>query len=632
MNSNATHEQTRIDVERTSRIAGSLRRYIPYVFVVLAYVLAHGIPILTGRSPVLRGDLTDTDSYLHLMIAGELHETGSWFNRTLARSNAPYGETLHTTRPFTVLLLAGAWPLVAFLGFRDALYWSGALISPVLHVVLAVITAWATRPFLSRESRVVLMLLLLIQPALLAYAAPGRADHHVLILVVFAASLGMTVRMLSRPYYPRFAIAAGMVAGFGLWLSVEFLLTLAVALAVTSLAWVRSGGDEAWKNTWYSLGLVGALILALALERPYAERLAVEYDRVSIVHLSVALIALGFWVVIASAQRRMGQLECSVATRVVTAVAGAGAAVALQLAFFPGFFAGPLADLDPQMETVFLDRIAELQPLFPTNRTRVSDFLLYIGGAIAAAPYIAWRLIEERSGPRWPFWLYTALAMLFFLPVALYQRRFTTYVEILMMVAVVDLVFGRVLPKLGHLRPLPLRVLARGGVAGGLLIGFTLLGAVLATPTAAEPVHQACSLRRVAEYLNDPRGYGEHKRTILVSINLASELLYRTPHRTIASASHRNSAGIIDTYRVLATSDERESLRIIRQRGVDLILLCPSASERGLFTPAHQASTNTLYRRLLEGDTPDWLRSIRLPSELDSTFKLYQVTGNGASR
>ena len=626
-------EQTRVGPQRSSKGDRYSRHYLTYVFVFLAYVLVH---VLVARaSPVMRGELIDTDSYLHLVLAGELNETGAWFDRVLARSNSPYGETLQVSRPFHVLLLTGAWALAPFLGFRDALYWSGVLISPVLHAVLAFVIAWATRPFLSRESRVVLMLLLLVQPMLLAYAAAGRADHHILILVVYAASMGLIVRLLSGSRDWRLATAAGMMAGFGIWLSVELLLPLAVAFAAIALVWIRRGNDEVWNNVRYSLGLISALILSLVIERPFAQLLAVQYDRISVVHLAVALIALGFWLVVGASGSRVRQLERSMASRAIAAVAGAGVAAALLLIAFPRFFAGPLAELDPQLNAIFLQRIQELQPLLPTDRTSLSRFLIYIGSSLAAVPYITWRLSNERSGPRWPFWLYMAISMIFFLPAALHQRRFATYVEILMSVALVDLVFGCILPRLSHLRPLALRVLFRAGAAAGLLAGFTLVGLAmaLAEPAEAEFSPRTCSLRGVAGYLNDPRGYGDRVRTILVSINNASELLYRTSHRTIGSASHRNSAGILDTYHALATTDERESLRILRERGVDLILLCPSARERRFFIPAHKgANGNPLYRRLLKGDTPDWLRPVNLPRDLESTFKLYEVAGEGASR
>lgn len=59
---------------------------------------------------------------MRLLRVERLIETGAWFDHTIPRSNAPYGETLHWTRPLDVLLVAGAAPLAPVLGWREALF------------------------------------------------------------------------------------------------------------------------------------------------------------------------------------------------------------------------------------------------------------------------------------------------------------------------------------------------------------------------------------------------------------------------------------------------------------------------------------------------------------------------------
>ena len=41
-----------------------------------------------------------------------LAQTGNWYDGSLPRSNWPYGEALHWTRPLDVVLLAGTFLLV----------------------------------------------------------------------------------------------------------------------------------------------------------------------------------------------------------------------------------------------------------------------------------------------------------------------------------------------------------------------------------------------------------------------------------------------------------------------------------------------------------------------------------------
>ena len=99
-----------------------------------------------GASPLLDGELIGTDGYMRLVRVQLLHETGAWFDGRIPRSNAPYGDTLHWTRPFDLLLLGAAWPLTPFLGFEKALFWGGAFVSPLLLLATGTAMIWAAKP------------------------------------------------------------------------------------------------------------------------------------------------------------------------------------------------------------------------------------------------------------------------------------------------------------------------------------------------------------------------------------------------------------------------------------------------------------------------------------------------------
>ena len=53
-------------------------------------------------------NLADSDCYMHLIRASDLYHHGQWYDPVWIKSNAPFGEPLHWSRPFDVLLLAGA--------------------------------------------------------------------------------------------------------------------------------------------------------------------------------------------------------------------------------------------------------------------------------------------------------------------------------------------------------------------------------------------------------------------------------------------------------------------------------------------------------------------------------------------
>src|SRR5688500_16202198 len=104
---------------------------------LLALVLLVALQAILGFSPegpFASGALWRPDEYMRLVRIERLLEPGLWFDGSIPRANAPYGEVLHWTRPLDLLILAGAWPLASLLGEREALELAGVLVSPALQV------------------------------------------------------------------------------------------------------------------------------------------------------------------------------------------------------------------------------------------------------------------------------------------------------------------------------------------------------------------------------------------------------------------------------------------------------------------------------------------------------------------
>ncbi len=270
-------------------------RVFPYLVIFILILALHAALVIFRVLPVADGQLINADAYLHLLRVSQLHETGAWFDVRLQGGNAPYGEILNWTRPFDILLLTGSWLLAPFMAFKDGIFWSGAFISPVLMALAAPALGWAAAPFLDRMGSILVMVVMIMQPAVMIMSIPGRADHHTLLYLSFIISLGLILRLLIWPYSRAIAIAAGAAVAAGIWFSVESMLVLVLAFAATGLAWVIGGGEAARKNFTFGIGFVLMILAALVVERPPAEYLLVQYDRLSIVHVFVGLVATGFW-------------------------------------------------------------------------------------------------------------------------------------------------------------------------------------------------------------------------------------------------------------------------------------------------------------------------------------------------
>jgi hypothetical protein len=157
-------------------------------------------------------------------------------------------------------------------------------------------------------------------------------------------------------------------------------------------------------------------------------------------------------------------------------------------------------------------------------------------------------------------------------------------------------------------------------------MGFLLLGLladVIFKKADPEKNRQKVSLIRICEYLDEAEKWQPRSLRILTHIDFGAEILYRTRHEVIGTPYHRNSPGIVDTYEIMTAGTDQEALRLIRKRGIDLLLLCPKSRESVFYSKPEQAST--FYQRLLDNTVPGWLRKVELPSDLSSSFLLFET-------
>jgi hypothetical protein len=609
------------------------------VAFVLLWAVVQLVMVLLRNPEVLAGAQIDTDGYLRLVRVGLLLENGGWFDGSIPRSNWPLGEQHHWTRPLDVLILLLAAPLLPFQPSHTAVAIAGSLVSPVCQLAACVALPWVVRPLVPGRERFLAMPALLVQPGVLEYGSAGRADHHALILLAFVLVLGAWMRALLNPSRRRAAFAAGAVSGLGLWVSPETLLPLAILFVSGVTAWVVHGQRYVLANLRVCAGLLAAIVLAIVLERPPSNWNAIEFDRISVAHVTMGLVALAFWCVVPRfGGRRVGPnatLEAPAGpdgarSRLSRACVGGLAALAAMAAIHPRFFLGPWADVDPEIIQIWLDHVQELRPALPSESADVGLFIARLGPGLVIAPLAVASTARKWREPEGTVWTLLLLSLLIYMPLAAMQVRFTAPVGVVFAILTVDLL-DRILLRLQELRPSFRRRAARVGAMAGLLAGFAAVGlgidAVVGqmTPRSAsvarEEAGERCDLRSVSEVLADPSGPWAAPRTIAAFIDFGPELLYRTPHRVLAGPYHRNRDGILATYRLLSSENPVESRRIATERDVSLILLCP-VEDRYYFERGRKIG---LYHQLLEGRPPDWLRARELPPALRENFLLFEV-------
>jgi len=594
--------------------------------LIVTWALVHASLVAFRDLPVFETGLLGPDAFMRMVRVNELAQGGQWFDGTIDRANAPFGDTLHWTRPLDVLVILLALPAGLFLDMHHALEIAGIVVSPLSQLVTGLLLIWALRPVIRPEVWFLPAIALFLQPCALAYSILGRADHHSLLLLVFVTTAGFLLRALRNPLDSRPALLAGMTCGFGIWLSVEYLLVTGICLISLGLPWLFGERERAAQNKWYALGLSGIVLVALFVERPLSGFLTPSYDSVSVVQYLLATAILLFWRTVETLDSRSGWAS-RFTGRATGAIVGAGAVILLVGTVYPLFLAGPMAGVDPRILPIWLDRVLEMRPLVPTDRHSLGSFVFYLGGVALILPLFLRTLIEERGSPRFPAFVFIALACLLLAATAVEHMRFSGYAEMAFVIAFA-VVLDRFLRWTGHIGNDLARGLLRGGFVGLMLLGPILVGGTLMSKDAVakDPAGQplaGCKVREVAAYLeSDPR-WGAAPQTVLAFMDIGPELLYRTRHRVVGTPYHRNGDGIYDGYRILATDDDEAAHALVERRNIDLVLLCGSPAERLFYAAPH--GEQNLYVRLDHGAAPDWLAPVDLPEGLRDQARLYRV-------
>ncbi len=522
----------------------------PYLHAGLSLVIPLGLTAayLMGIMTAPPGGLADSDGYMHLLRAEKLWRTGHWHDSVIERSNAPYGEQLHWTRPMDVLLLGGALPVAGLLGFRSALFWWGVLVSPVLLFASLLILPWTARPLVTKDGPRLTVLFMVCQLGVLSVFQPARPDHHSLLALLFVLSLGLTLRLVLAPLRLSLCYGAAAVCALSIWVSIEALVVTATVLAALGWLWVRRNADFLPKGVHFSLTLFLLTCLATLVERPWSDLVTVEFDRLSIIHCVLfGLIASVFaaaWLL--SRMRPTGPLT-GWTGRLVLALAGIVVVVLALAALSPRFFRGPLADVAPQLVPLWLERVRELQPL--SSQWCFSVPLL--GATALAVPFVTLWSVRRRNADGWA---YVGFSILLFLALSLYQLRWVMYTEVLLSLALAELRARHLVRPSdpGYTRRNSIRNIAvLGGCCYGLMFSGLLVQTVIGAIPSPAPYSRA-ALQGICEYLVTTPRWQDRPHRILTHVDLGSEILYRTPHEVIGTPYQRNARGLLDTQAILS--------------------------------------------------------------------------------
>ena len=328
-----------------------------FVWVIVVLLLSAGV---TSTGELFR----DTDDYMRAVQVRDLIEGKGWFDMHQPRLDPPAGSDMHWARLPDLPLAGVALVLSPMLDPATALMIAGAIVPPLLLIVLLLTMTWACRPLLLSTREPLAPLITAAAVYVMVQFAPGRVDHHNWQLIFAAVGLGACLRTMLDPVPRRPAVIAGIALGLGSWVGVESIPWIATASAALSLRWVWAGDSSARSGLAFAGSLFATCVVVTPVALPPAAYLAVACDAFSFATLILAATVVLFFGLLALAESRVSRPGARLAT-----CAGVGlACFALLFAALPACRGGPLAAIDPDLARVWLSRVNEAQPLMAIFR------------------------------------------------------------------------------------------------------------------------------------------------------------------------------------------------------------------------------------------------------------------------
>lgn len=575
-------------------------------FVMTVVGLMRTLPSL------LRGELPGNDDYMRLAVVRDWLDGQAFQDLTQYRLYPEEPLQSHWARLPDILLAAIIKPLTPLIGQANAELVAVILLPTILLFILLMLTVAIARRMSDAEWMPLCAAIMagLCFP-LVAQVSPGRIDHHGLQIVL---AMGALLCLLKSKNQPRWAIMAGLLGGLGLWVGIESLPWIGGLCAAISISWAFGGYEDNNRLRYFGLSLFGSSALCLAVSSPPSTWFAAQCDALSSVYIiltgGIALAMIGASFAGKHLNRSLYRLNT---------IAGLGGLAAIiTLIVFPQCLQGPYSELDPRLEAIWLENVAEAKPVFGFLKDDpVTGVALLIVPLLAAIALFfnplksSARDILTTNETTRSLWICLAFCFL----AGCLQLRLMTFAGSFAAPLAAMLMTWGVMKADGYKSDIS-RALLR--VAAIFLLSPLLLPLLImaitpkdesvdmaksrievsddGTATLKLACNSPAALKRLATL---PEGF------ILSQIDLGAPLLIATPHSVSSAPYHRNEAGnalALDVY----SANLEEARTLASQANADYFVFCKDFPETTLMKQL--GGETSLITTLLRDETPDWLQ------------------------
>ncbi len=516
---------------------------------------------------------TDGDMLMRYLRILDLVETGDWYNNFIRRDNYPHGNLIPWTRLFDFLILGPAYLFksVAALSWKNAIFWSGTIISPVLFLIASCGFLWATIPLRLREYEVLVALLFFVlNPYILNTFAFGRGDHHSLLCCLFVFGLGYGLRLVEQNESRKYQLLLIVVLALGLWVSAEFMAVIFFCMLPLAVLYAMGNISAAQTIRNLASGLLALLIPLILIEKPPSDFFLVENDRISIVHVALfVMVTLLTWGAL-----KLQPVLHDTKKRILAMCAAFALLFTVMNLLFPRFYLGPLAAYTSEQVKLWLPNIAETFDI-----RYIGDQIILFCCVVLGMSYFGLYTAYTKKEVSLPGVLFLSGFLLGFALLFALALRWNYY--IMPALAMGGALFLHYISETIH----RVRQRYKQAIAHVLLAVF--LGVVLYLPyytglnhmTGRGVVHGYYDDCETASlYMIENNAFGRNinfDNVVVMSVdNVTPWLLFWTGARTIGSNYTRNVEGMIDAVTFYRTQDAAVFSDILKRRKVRYILAC----------------------------------------------------------
>ena len=588
----------RLEIPRLNIPGLAILRMPLLVAAATLLTLVSTLPVVHS---VLGGNFADPDDAMRAVEVRAWMSGQSWFDVSAMRLDPPNGASMHWSRLVDVpnALLIRLFALFT----PNAELWERIALPTLLLAALYAGAAGLAGVLLGRVSQVTALIGVFLSGATLVQFQPGRIGHHApeTVALVWIVALALAGLERGRTWQ---AAAAGALVALSLAMSLETLPFLGAVCTAMVAAWIIRGAAVAPTLRAFALGLGGGLPVLFFASVDPGHWFAPVCDALGAAHLGAALIFAAGSLCLAAASRVLSTSP----RRFAAATVVAALAMAFVAFAYPTCLHSPFAGVDALVRAMWLDHVAESQPLLAFTRQRPALGLALAIPTLLGALGCLWAALSPRGVGALRFAIVAAISAAG-LALSFWQVRVFASV---MPLALCGGLFA-VISLRERLRAVGLSLAALAAPLA--ILPFTSIGWLLALPVGGEAgsTGPAClAATAIVPLKTLPPG------RVVAPIDAGSYLLEATANSVFAAPYHRNNDGnrfALDVFR--APPDQARTL--LATRHVNYVIICPGLGD---VSKLAEQAPDSLAARLLAGTVPAFLHPVPVAG---TPYRVYAV-------